>query len=58
MFGYDVVSYSHSDNDISGSGTASSFFAGARYHFLDNFAVFGEVGYGIAPLEVGVAFKF
>jgi hypothetical protein len=58
MLGYDVVSYSNSNNDLAGSGVASSLFAGARYHFTDNLAVFGELGYGIAVLEFGIAFKF
>jgi hypothetical protein len=58
MFGYDVVSYSDSHQDVAGSGVASSFFTGARYYFTDNLAVFGELGYGIAVLELGISFKF
>jgi hypothetical protein len=58
MFGYDVVSYSNASAELAGSGVASSFFAGARYHFTRNLAVFGELGYGIAALELGISIKF
>jgi len=37
---------------------ASDFFAGARYYFSDNFAVVGELGYGIAWFKIGVSLKF
>ncbi|MBC7642670.1 MAG: outer membrane beta-barrel protein [Flavobacterium sp.] len=30
---------------------------GARYYFTDNIAAFGEVGYGIGYLTVGLAYK-
>lgn len=39
-------------------GVAYSGFAGARYHFGNTFGLFGEVGYGIAYLTAGIAFKF
>jgi hypothetical protein len=42
----------------SSGGLASSEFIGARYHFSDNFAVMGELGYGIAWLTLGVALQF
>jgi len=58
MVGYDIVSYSHTDSDLSGSGFYPTFFAGARYYLIDNFAVWGEVGYGVSPLQLGVAYKF
>lgn len=32
-------------------------YAGARWYFTDNFAVFAEVGYQISVLTAGVAFK-
>lgn len=32
--------------------------AGARYYFTDNFAGYGEVGYGVSSLVLGVTFKF
>ncbi|MDR0422893.1 MAG: hypothetical protein LBH72_07780 [Proteiniphilum sp.] len=40
-----------------GSGFTYSTFIGARYYFTDKVAAFAEVGYGIAALELGVAFK-
>lgn len=41
----------------SGSGIGLSAFVGARYYFSDKVGAFGELGYGIAALQVGVAFK-
>ncbi|MCO4292390.1 porin family protein [Solitalea sp. MAHUQ-68] len=32
--------------------------AGMRYMFTDNIGAHAEVGYGISPLQLGVAFKF
>lgn len=65
MIGYNIVSSKYFGDDLySGSSKASgselsySVFAGARYYFKDNLAVFGEVGYGIAALELGIAYKF
>ena len=58
MFGYEIVSYSHTDSNLSGSSFITSLFVGARYYFAKNIAVYGELGYGVAPLEVGIAFKF
>jgi len=31
---------------------------GGRYYFKPNLGAFAEVGYGVAPLKIGVAFKF
>jgi hypothetical protein len=64
MLGYDVSSSSlHGDiggNKLSNSsgGFAFSIFGGARYYLADNISVFGEIGYGIAPIQLGVSFKF
>jgi len=58
MIGYDVVSFSQKDVPLSGSGFSSAFFVGARYYLIDNFAVWGELGYGISPLQLGIAYKF
>lgn len=58
MLGYDIVSYSHTDANLSGSGVSFSTYVGGRYYLTDNIAVFGELGYGIAALELGVSFKF
>lgn len=64
LLGYDIVSskehgtaYGY-DYNASGSSLAWSWFIGARYYFKENFAVMGELGYGIAYLNLGVALKF
>lgn len=46
------------ESSITGSHLLSEEFVGARYYFTDNFAVMGELGYGIAVLKIGVALKF
>lgn len=66
MLSYNVLNYTYSDNDpywdYAGGGYGSSVgfagFLGARYFLRDHFAVMGEVGYGIAYLNIGGAFKF
>jgi hypothetical protein len=65
MLGYNVASSSsfgtNVANGVSASsvgGFAFSLFVGARYYFSDNIAAFGELGYGIAALQLGVALKF
>ncbi len=40
------------------SGLAYNLFVGARYYFSPNFAAMSELGYGVAYLTLGVAFKF
>jgi hypothetical protein len=55
---YKFKSYSGYTSGYTGSsGLASAFFAGARYHFTDNIAVMGEVGYGISIITVGLGIK-
>ena len=58
MLGYDIVSFSQRMPDATGSRFYSTFFIGARYYFTRNVAVFGELGYNIAPLELGLSYKF
>jgi hypothetical protein len=64
LLGAEIVTAKYSDNDLEdvydadGSGVAYSIFAGARYFLTDNFAVMGELGYGIAWLSIGVSLKF
>lgn len=61
--GYNVVS-SKSDHKDLGSykADASSVFvgwyAGARYYFNESFAAMAEVGYDVAYLNIGIAYKF
>lgn len=53
-FGYDNdPDYDYSTSNLIGAG-----FIGARYYFTDNFAVMSELGYGIAYLNLGIAYKF
>ena len=40
-----------------GAGATYGFFGGARYQATDKLRIFGEVGYGIAILNVGLNFK-
>jgi len=58
MMGWDIKNYPQSDYNLPGSEFSYSFFVGARYYITDNIGVFGELGYNIAPLEIGVCFKF
>lgn len=63
LIGAEIVSHKYSDAALEGyydanrSGLAWSLFAGARYYLSDNFAVMGELGYGIAVLSLGVSLK-
>ena len=60
--GYVASSYSSDyngtgyDDDYPGT-VRGSLFGGARWYFSDKFAVNGEVGFGDAPLLLGVTFK-
>ncbi|HET6252791.1 MAG TPA: hypothetical protein VFE32_01890 [Puia sp.] len=67
MIAYDNLSFSYSDNagnSYAGnigsynSGLGVSIFAGARYYFAGNLGVFGELGYGVSILGVGLSYKF
>jgi hypothetical protein len=66
MLGYNIVSSKETGNwpalygDYSSNSSAFiwSFYVGGRYYFSDTFAVMAELGYGIAWLNIGVAFKF
>lgn len=42
---------------VSAGGVIYGGHAGARYYLSEKLALFGEVGYGIGNLNVGVAFK-
>ena len=43
---------------LDSSGFMAGFCVGARYYFTDSFAVAAELGYGLATLSLGVAYKF
>ncbi len=64
LLGYDI-STSREFGDYTGEnyhdahgGIVFSTYLGARYYFNDTFAAFGQLGYGIAYLTLGVSMKF
>ncbi len=66
MLGYNIINSKETGDWPSGyddySANSSSFiwafYVGGRYYFSDSFAAMLELGYGIAWLNIGVAFKF
>jgi len=63
MGGYNIASSKWTGSGVSieassGSAIGYSLFAGARYYFKPDLAVYAELGYGIAYLSAGIAFKF
>lgn len=60
MLGYKIVSTSgnYGGATVAGSEATMGIFVGARYYLTDKFAVMGELGYGFAILNLGVAIKF
>lgn len=65
MLGYDVINSSYYGDYLStladgrNSGeVAYSTFIGVRYFFSAALAVYSEIGYGIAPIEAGIAIRF
>jgi hypothetical protein len=62
FLGYDIVSRKLNDITSYDPGSTSSFtnslFIGARYYFNDTWAAFGEIGVGLASLNLGVTYKF
>lgn len=63
LLGYNIASVSVENSspgmpepDAAG-GFAYSLFAGARYHFSEKIGVFGEIGYGISVLNLGLTVK-
>ncbi|MBS4059089.1 MAG: hypothetical protein KG029_01695 [Bacteroidetes bacterium] len=62
MLGYNIVSVKDIGTtpigfSASGSSAIFSGYVGGRYYFNDKFAVMGELGTGIAYLNLGIAFK-
>ncbi len=62
LLGYRVASYNEpdgwaGDNDYTSSSVTGGLAAGARWYFSDKFAANAEVGYGLAPIYIGVTFK-
>jgi hypothetical protein len=61
MLGYNIVSYSDSFGTsglYGGSGVVGGIFGGARYMFSEKIGAFGELGYSIAWLNIGLTAKF
>jgi len=63
LLGYNIASVSL-ENSITGApepdaagGFTYNLFAGGRYHFTDKIGVFGEIGYGISVLNLGLTVK-
>ncbi len=64
LLGYDIASVSsygtHQPNNTyseSSGGFIHSIFVGGRYYFTNKIAAFGEIGYGLSAIELGVSFK-
>ena len=64
LLGYNVASVKYDGAnkpaglvEPSAGGLAYAGFLGARYHFGEKFGVYGELGYGIALLNVGLTMK-
>ena len=71
IVGFRIQTYRYSTNNINSDpygdnykskstsiNPALSIFAGGRWYFAKNVALFGEVGYGITYLTGGVSVKF
>jgi hypothetical protein len=64
MLGYGILNikyfggYGIDDYTGSSSGIQWAWFIGGRYYFIENLALMAELGYGVAYLNVGIAFKF
>lgn len=62
FLGFVVSNYSGDDfsgyDDPYAGGLRLGIHVGARYFFSEKVAGYGELGYGIAPLSLGVTFKF
>ncbi|WP_303316899.1 hypothetical protein Q4Q34_08840 [Flavivirga abyssicola] len=60
MVSYNIVSDSYSGNSFNSYNSAAgvSGFAGARWYFTKNIAVFIEAGYGVSFLNTGISFRF
>jgi len=61
--GYNIVSYDEPAGyngwySASGSYALFGFHGGARYYVSPQFAIFGELGYGVGYITAGVAYKF
>lgn len=63
LLGYDVVNVKETGDpydsyEDSASHIAWAWFVGGRYYFRENMAAMAEIGYGVAYLNLGMAFSF
>lgn len=59
LLGFNIVSWNADEfSSAASGGFLSAFYIGGRYYFNENIAGMLELGYGIAYLNIGVAFKF
>jgi len=66
MLSYNILNYSYKDNNGNnintgrnyGSAAGFTLYAGGRYFFSQNTAVFAELGYGVSYLTLGLSLKF
>jgi hypothetical protein len=57
---YTNIDYSYADDNyekVTHSAGFSGAFAGAKYYLKDNIAAFGELGYDVSWIKLGVTFK-
>ena len=63
LLGYNIASATEFgtpigwDYDTTSGGLVFSGFVGARYYFVEQFAAFAQLGYGIAYLTLGVSIR-
>lgn len=66
MLGYNIASFSETRTGTgfglgtgsAGGGVLFAGYIGARYYFTPNLAAQAEVGFGLALLNIGLAYKF
>jgi hypothetical protein len=63
LLGYDIVNVKETGDPYDGyedsaSHIAWAWFVGGRYYFRENMAAMAEIGYGVAYLNLGLAFSF
>ncbi len=52
-----IAPFGFDRNGSYGSRVGLSFYGGARYFFNSQFAAFGEIGYGVSYLTLGIAYR-
>jgi hypothetical protein len=57
MLGYNSTTFSDNADKVKVSVLAYTFMVGGKYYFTKNAAVFLELGYGVASVNLGLNFK-